>query len=84
MPSLHRNQQSMGNRYLEVFEGKRSEYYAAVASVSSSFSLILKSCKFSAKTDTNSSYNHSNIITGMALVGVYWATTVRKNKQVRH
>mmetsp|Transcript_27951 Transcript_27951/g.43201 ORF Transcript_27951/g.43201 Transcript_27951/m.43201 type:complete len:382 (-) Transcript_27951:84-1229(-) len=29
---LQRNQQSMGNRYLEVFEGKRSEYYAAVAS----------------------------------------------------
>lgn len=32
--TFYRNQQSMGNRYLEVFEGKRSEYYAAVASVS--------------------------------------------------
>ena len=29
---LQRDQQSMGNRYLEVFHGKRSEYYAAVAS----------------------------------------------------
>jgi len=73
----------MGNRYLEVFEGKRSEYYAAVASVSSSFCLIRRSCKFSAKTDADFSYNHSNIITGMAL-GVYWASTVLKNKQVRH
>lgn len=29
---LQRDQQSMGNSYLEVFQGKRSEYYAAVAS----------------------------------------------------
>ena len=29
----------MGNGYLEVFQGKRSEYYAAVASVSLSFCL---------------------------------------------
>ncbi len=25
----------MGNRYLEIFQGKRSDYYAAIASVSS-------------------------------------------------
>jgi hypothetical protein len=36
----NRDQQSMGNRYLEVFHGKRSEYYAAVASVSLSFLYI--------------------------------------------
>lgn len=35
--NFYRDQQSMGNRYLEVFQGKRSEYYAAVASVSHSF-----------------------------------------------
>jgi len=30
----YRDRQNMGNRYLEVFQGKRSEYYEAIASVS--------------------------------------------------
>lgn len=29
---LQRDQQNMGNRYLEIFQGKRSDYYAAIAS----------------------------------------------------
>jgi hypothetical protein len=33
--ATHRDRQNMGNRYLEVFQGKRAEYYAAIASVSS-------------------------------------------------
>lgn len=33
--SFCRDRQNMGNRYLEVFQGKRAEYYAAIASVSS-------------------------------------------------
>lgn len=31
---LQRDHQNMGNRYLEIFQGKRSDYYAAIASVS--------------------------------------------------
>lgn len=30
--ALARDRQSMGHRYIEVFQGKRSEYYAAIAS----------------------------------------------------
>ncbi len=29
---LQRDRQNMGNRYLEIFQGKRSDYYAAIAS----------------------------------------------------
>jgi len=29
---LQRDHQNMGNRYLEIFQGKRSDYYAAIAS----------------------------------------------------
>lgn len=30
----NRDRQNMGSRYLEVFQGKRADYYAAIASVS--------------------------------------------------
>ena len=36
---LQRNHQSMGDRYLEVFQGQRSDYYAAISSVSSDWTL---------------------------------------------
>ena len=32
--ALQRDRQNMGHRYIEVFQGKRSDYYAAIASVS--------------------------------------------------
>eukprot|EP00560_Eucampia_antarctica_P007391 CAMPEP_0197824720 /NCGR_PEP_ID=MMETSP1437-20131217/1940_1 /TAXON_ID=49252 ORGANISM="Eucampia antarctica, Strain CCMP1452" /NCGR_SAMPLE_ID=MMETSP1437 /ASSEMBLY_ACC=CAM_ASM_001096 /LENGTH=375 /DNA_ID=CAMNT_0043424463 /DNA_START=132 /DNA_END=1259 /DNA_ORIENTATION=+ len=31
--ALQRDRQSMGHRYIEVFQGKRSDYYAAIASL---------------------------------------------------
>ena len=31
---FQRDRQNMGSRYLEVFQGKRADYYAAIASVS--------------------------------------------------
>jgi hypothetical protein len=73
----------MGNRYLEVFQGKRSEYYAAVASVSHSFCSKKSSWKCLAKADNRFIMLFcSNIITGMGLGG-YWVM-VLKNKQVSH
>lgn len=39
----------MGNSYLEVFQGKRSEYYAAVASVSPLVLFDSKQLKVSSK-----------------------------------
>jgi hypothetical protein len=36
-----RDHQNMGNRYLEIFQGKRSDYYAAISSVSRPRSFVV-------------------------------------------
>ena len=41
-----RDHQVMGNRYLEIFQGKRSDYYAAIASVSNIPSIGRFVCPF--------------------------------------
>jgi hypothetical protein len=41
--AMYRDRQSMGNRYLEVFQGKRAEYYGAIASVSTAWGLVRNS-----------------------------------------
>ena len=35
--SFYRNRLHIGHQYVEVYQGKRADYYAAVSSVSASF-----------------------------------------------